>query len=187
MLPVFYFILFFLEKFENLSNFLFGMKRVTGWTQVPNLVKLGNDLLRQLLTVSTLFLYRRYKAVGDSGEQLQIGSEDPIEKENSLIVKKKRLRPPTKVVKKLNVGNRNQFRPKGNAGGLTSTGEVRYRKPVRPQKQAIPAVGEQVGALLKEVDGDTQLVIVLLGGRGESVGRGEIENGRYYLRPRTDT
>ena len=33
---------------------------------------------------------------------------------------------------------------------------------LRPQKQAIPAVGEQVlGALRKEVDGDTQLAIVL--------------------------
>ena len=102
------------EKFENLSNFLFGMERVTGWTQVPHLVKLGDDLLRQL-RFQHFFCTDGTKR-SELQEQLLIASEDPVEKANALIVKKKRARPPT-FVKKLNVGNRFQFRPKGNAGG----------------------------------------------------------------------
>ena len=68
---------------------------------------------RSLLSLTLTFSKR-----SELQEQLLIASEDPVEKANALIVKKKRARPPT-FVKKLNVGNRFQFRPKGNfnAGG----------------------------------------------------------------------
>ena len=115
------------EKFENLSNFLFGMERVTGWTQVPHLVKLGDDLLRQL-RFQHFFCTDGTKR-SELQEQLLIASEDPVEKANALIVKKKRARPPT-FVKKLNVGNRFQFQTEGKRrGGLTSTGEVNRGNP----------------------------------------------------------